>query len=229
MKATTPPAPVDPPELVDLMRRLAAAYGRPRWTPRGRALDVLVATILSQNTSDVNSERAMAQLVAAFPRWDDVARAPIRKIAAAIQPAGLQQQKARNLRAILRQLRKEHGRASLAFLLRWPTDRIRAYLAALPGVGPKTVACTLLFSTLRRPVLPVDTHIHRVSRRLGLLDPKTSAEVAHEVLAAWVPERLVYAFHVLLIQHGRRVCHAWRPACEACVLAQRCPSAFRAE
>ena len=117
------------------------------------------------------------------------------------------------------------GGISLDFLRRWPTDRIKEYLLDLPGVGPKTAACVLLFS-LRRPVLPVDTHVHRVTRRLGLIGPRTTAEQAHEVLAGAVPPQKVYAFHVLLIEHGRKVCHARRPACGECALNDICPSAF---
>lgn len=215
------------PDVADLVRRLEAAYGRRPWKTWGTPLDVLVGTILSQNTTDTNSDRAMDRLVAAFPTWDDAARAPLGRIAAAIRPAGLHRQKARSIRAILCGLVAERGRARLDFLRRWPTPRIRDFLAALPGVGPKTVACTLLFSTLRRPVLPVDTHVHRVSRRLGLIDARTTAAQAHERLAARVPARLVYAFHVLLITHGRRVCHARRPRCEACPIDLVCPSAYR--
>lgn len=215
------------PPVVALVRRLEAAYGKRPWKTWGRPLDVLVGTILSQNTNDANSGRARDRLVAAFPDWDAAADAPAARIAAAIRPAGLHHQKARSIRTILRSLRRERGRADLDFLRRWPTARIRDYLARLPGVGPKTVACTLLFSTLKRPVLPVDTHVHRVSRRLGLIDAKTTAAQAHERLAPLVPPRLVYAFHVLLIAHGRRVCHARRPRCEACAIALVCPSAYR--
>ena len=167
----------------------------------------------------------MDRLQAAFPSWGKVADAPLGRIAAAIRPAGLHQQKARHIRAILRQIRAERSRLDLEFLRRWPTERIKAYLLSLPGVGPKTAACVLLFS-LRRPVLPVDTHVHRVSRRLGLIGPRTTAEQAHDVLAAIVPPKKVYAFHVLLIEHGRNICHARRPECGQCVLSDICPSAF---
>jgi endonuclease-3 len=160
-----------------------------------------------------------------LPDWDRAADAPLSTIAAAIRPAGLHRQKARSIRAILRRVRAERGRTNLDFLRRWPTPRIKEYLLDLPGVGPKTAACVLLFS-LRRPVLPVDTHVHRVSRRLGLIGPRTTAEQAHDVLAGVVPPRKVYAFHVLLIEHGRKICHARRPECDRCVLNGICPSAF---
>ena len=185
----------------------------------------LIGTVLSQNTTDRNSHAAMERLRSALPDWDRAADAPLARIAAAIRPAGLHRQKARSIRAILRRIRAERGRISLDFLRRWPTGRIRQYLLSLPGVGPKTAACVLLFS-LRRPVLPVDTHVHRVSRRLGLIGPSVTAEQAHDLLADIVPPGKVYAFHVLLIEYGRKVCHARRPECGACALSDVCPAAF---
>jgi endonuclease III len=213
-----------PPTVTLVVRRLEKAYGRRPWKTWGPPLDELIATVLSQNTTDANSGAAMDRLQAALPDWNLAADAPLSKIAAAIRPAGLHRQKARAIRAILRRLRQEHGRPDLEFLRRWPTERIRQYLLALPGVGPKTAACVLLFS-LRRPVLPVDTHVHRVTRRLSLIGPRVTAEQAHACLAGCVPAAQVYAFHVLLIQHGRRVCRARRPACPECVLNDVCPSA----
>jgi len=207
-----------------IVRRLEQSYGPRPWRAGGRPLDSLVGTLLSQNTTDRNSHWAMERLRAALPDWDAAADASLGSIASAIRPAGLHRQKAANIRAILRQVRSERGRADLGFLRRWPTERVRAYLEALPGVGPKTAACVLMFC-LKRPVLPVDTHVHRVSRRLGLIDAKTSAERAHAVLATMVPERLVYAFHVLVIAHGRQRCRARRALCRGCPLRRLCPSA----
>jgi len=220
------PLPTDPgpSAATAVLDRLESAYGRRPWRSWGPPLDELLATILSQNTSDANSSAAMERLEKAFRDWSAAADAPLWRIAGAIRPAGLHRQKARAIRAILRRLRRDHGRPTLDFLRRWPTDRIRRFLLALPGVGPKTAACVLLFS-LRRPVLPVDTHVHRVTRRLGLLGPRTSAEQAHDLLAGLVPPRRVYAFHVLVIEHGRRTCHARRPRCGPCVLGDVCPSA----
>jgi endonuclease-3 len=166
----------------------------------------------------------MDRLRQVLPTWDAVADAPLWQIAGAIRPAGLHRQKADHIRTILRGLREERGRCDLGFLRRWPTERIWDYLMSLPGVGPKTAACVLLFS-LRRPVLPVDTHVHRVSRRLGLIPDRTNAEQAHRLLGASVPAARVYAFHVLLIEHGRKVCRARRPDCAACALKDLCPSA----
>jgi len=229
-------APTRAPAVRTIVRRLEKAYGKRVWKAGGtgrpppngdRPLDSLVGTILSQNTTARNAHAAMRQLKAAFPDWGSAAEAPLSKIAAAIRPAGLHRQKAKNISGLLRIIRQEHGCVSLNFLRRRPTDHIKQYLARLPGVGPKTAACVLLFA-LKRPVLPVDTHVRRVSRRLGLIGPKTSAEKAHDVLAEMVPDALVYAFHVLLIEHGRRICRARRPDCPACVLERLCPSAYKA-
>ena len=215
---------VRPPSVTLLLRRLERAYGRRPWRTWGRPLDLLIGTILSQNTTDRNSDAAFDRLRQVLPDWNAAAEAPLWKIAGAIRPAGLHRRKAAHIRAILRRLRQERGRADLDFLRRWPTDRVKEYLRALPGVGPKTAACVLLFS-LKRPVLPVDTHVHRVSRRLGLIGPRVSAEKAHDLLAGRVPPEKVYALHVLLIHHGRRICHARRPNHAACMLRDVCPSA----
>jgi len=212
------------PSVATIVRRLEKAYGKRPWKAGRRPLDSLIGTILSQHTSDRNSGAAMVRLTEAFRDWEEVADAPLRRIAAAIRVAGLHHQKARSIRAVLRRIRDEQGRVSLDFLRRRPTEKVKSYLLDLPGIGPKTTACVLLFS-LRRPVLPVDTHVHRVSRRLGLIGPKVSAEKAHDLLARIVPPEKVYAFHVLLIQHGREVCRARRPGHAACVLKALCPSA----
>jgi len=213
-----------PPGVAAVHRRLEEAYGPRPWRARGRPLDVLVGTILSQHTSDGNRDAAMRRLTDRFTTWDEAAEAPLGRLADAIRPAGLHRRKARTIRTVLRQIRDDRGRADLRCLRRWPTPKARRYLLALPGVGPKTAACVLLFC-LKRPVLPVDTHVHRVSRRLGFIGPRTTAEQAHEVLAGMVPDEKVYAFHVLLIAHGRRVCRARRPDHNACCLRDLCPSA----
>jgi len=212
-----------PPRVDTVLRRLQKAYGRRPWRARGEPLDSLIGTILSQHTSDRNSRSAMRHLKATFPTWDEAADAPLPQIASAIRVAGLHRQKARTIRRVLRRIRDDRGGVSLQFLRRRPTRDVKDYLLALPGVGPKTAACVLLFC-LKRPVLPVDTHVHRVSRRLGLIGPKTSAERAHDLLADVVPHEKVYAFHVLLIEHGRQVCRARRPNHAACCLRDLCPA-----
>lgn len=213
-----------PPVVPALVRRLEKCYGPRRWRRWGTGLDHLVATILSQNTNDRNSGEAYRRLRRALPSWDAVRRAPVRRIERAIRVGGLARIKAVRIKRILDLVAKRYGRLSLEFLSRAPLDEARQALAALPGVGPKTVGCVLMFG-FNRPVLPVDTHVHRVSLRLGLIPPRTSAEKAHELLQAEVADRLVYSFHVLMIEHGRRTCHARRPECPLCCLADRCPSA----
>jgi len=206
-----------------VVRRLERAYGRKRWHRRGTAMDCLIATILSQNTSARNSAPAFERLKRTFRTWDAVAGAPVSAIARVIRSAGLANVKAPRIKKILRAVRADRGRMSLGFLKTLPVEDAKKYLACLPGVGPKTVACVLMFG-FALPVLPVDTHVLRVSKRLGLIPPKTGAEKAHEILQRRVPDRLVYPFHVLLIEHGRNVCTARRPDCPRCVLNRICPS-----
>jgi len=196
---------------------LEAAYGPQRWRSSGPALDGLIRTILSQNTNDRNSRGAFQSLRRAFDSWEAVMRAPTRCIARAIRVAGLATIKSARIKRILRQIHADRGDLSLEFLRDLPADEARAALNRFHGVGPKTAACVLMFS-FGMPVLPVDTHVHRVSQRLGLIGPTVSAEKAHDVLAAIVPPELVYPFHVLLIQHGRAICHRRKPACTRCVL-----------
>jgi len=207
--------------IATICRRLERTYG-PVAPPEPRpVLDALVAAILSQNTSDRNSRAAMQQLCRRLPDWDAVRRARVRTIAAAIERGGLADRKAPRIKAILQSLHRDRGGLSLEFLHDLPDDEAMDYLTAFDGVGPKTAACVLLFAC-RKPVLPVDTHVHRVSRRLGLIGPKVDAAKAHDDLAAMVPARLVLEFHVGLIRHGRQRCTARNPRCEGCVLFDRC-------
>lgn len=202
--------------------RLLNHYGEPALKPQKPPLDELIQTILSQNTSDANSDRAYASLRAAFPTWEAVRAADTDALAEAIRVGGLGRIKAPRIQQILAHLEQERGSATLDFLDEMPLEDARAYLLGLPGVGPKTAACVLLFS-LHKPALPVDTHVFRVSRRLGLVPAKASAEQAHALLEALIPPTLYYPFHLLLIQHGRTLCSAQRPKCDACPLADRCP------
>jgi endonuclease-3 len=186
-------------------------------------LDELIATILSQNTSDANSDAAYEELRRRFDGWDAVRRAPTSKIVRAIRQAGLSRRKAPRIKQILQTVLVERGELSLDFLCRLPVAEAAVYLGRFPGVGPKTVACVLLFAC-RKPVLPVDTHVHRVSRRLGLIGPRTGADKAHDDLARLVPPRLVLEFHIQLIRHGRRTCMARNPKCDDCPLVDLCPA-----
>ena len=159
--------------------RLVEQWGVPPWEPDGDALGGLIATILSQHTSDLNSERAYARLREAFPDWADVRDAPVEAVADEIRVGGLARIKAERIQRVLRALgERGDGTLDLSWLGDLPLDEARAALQALPGVGPKTAACVLLFS-LGRPAFPVDTHVWRVTRRLGLSGPKVTAEAAH--------------------------------------------------
>lgn len=206
-------------------------YGRRVWDAASYEDDVLgalVATILSQNTSDLNSGRAYASLRAAFPEgWETVRTAPVSRVADAIRPGGLAQMKAPRIQAILQDVHERHGRTDLDHIRAWDDGAIRQYLRSFPGVGPKTAACVLMFN-LGRPVLPVDTHVHRVAGRLGLIGPKTTADGAHDELQALLDSGQVYSFHVHLIEHGRCLCHARRPECPRCPLTRDCDAYQRA-
>ncbi|MCY3506792.1 MAG: endonuclease III [Chloroflexi bacterium] len=206
-----------------IMEALAELYGEPESRPHGDAVAELVLTVLSQNTSDRNSGRAFVQLMRRYPDWDAVAEAPIEELIATIQTGGLAQQKAPRIKRILEAVRERAPDWNLAFLEEEPLEEARTWLRGLPGVGPKTAACVLLFA-LGRPALPVDTHVERVAKRLALVPPKTTPEQAHERLEALVPPEQYYRFHMLLIKHGRRTCGARAPTCEACPLEASCPS-----
>ncbi len=200
---------------------LEATYGARQGEPDGDPLDGLVGTILSQHTSDVNSGRAHRSLRAAFPDWGAVLAAPDEELAAAIRSGGLANLKARRIKEVLARVAAERGDFDLGFLADLPLDEARRWLVALPGVGPKTAACTLLFN-LGRPALPVDTHVHRVARRLGLIGPRVGAAAAHEALEAQLAPDQIYSFHVNMIAHGRRICRAPVPRCGICPLTEVC-------
>jgi endonuclease III len=205
-----------------ICRRLQRVYGPVKPWPPLPVLDELIATILSQNTSDTNSDAAWAELRRQFPEWDTVRRAPLARIAAAIRQAGLSNRKAPRIKAILQAIYEQRGDLSLEFLHAMPTQAALDYLRSFSGVGPKTAACVLLFAC-GQPVLPVDTHVHRICQRLGLIGPQTNAEKAHEELALLVPAKRVLEFHIQLIRHGRTVCSASHPDCRECALLDRCP------
>jgi len=205
-----------------IARRLARAYGAAPAPRRLPPLDELVLTILSQNTNDTNRDRAYADLRRTFPAWDDVADAPIPAIARAIRSGGLAPTKAPRIKAVLRGLRADGVALDERALRGLDDTALWDRLIGLPGVGPKTAACVLLFS-LDRPFFPVDTHIHRLAIRLGLVPPKATAIAAQTALQAAITTTDVYPAHLNLIRHGRHVCLARRPICSACVLADLCP------
>src|ERR1051326_7871460 len=209
---------------------LLAAYGEPKNDPDFEPLGGLVGTILSQHTSDINSERAYEQLVAQFPTWEMVRDAPTHEVAQAIRSGGLANVKAPRIQDVLltltEQQEQQGGTKTLEEYLsdelaKRSTEEAWQYLRQLPGVGPKTAACVLMFN-LDRPALPVDTHVWRTSKRLGLIGSNVSADKAHAIFAKVVPPEWVYPLHVNLITHGRRICHAQRPECGRCPLYGEC-------
>jgi len=202
-------------------RRLLEVYGEPVWRHPLPALDELVSTILSQNTNDLNRDRAFEALRRRFRDWEAVRDAPRRSVIAAIRPAGLANQKGPRIQSVLRQISAERGGLDLEFLRGRPPDEVRAWLLRFNGVGPKTAAIVMLFS-LDMPAFPVDTHIQRVSGRLGLRPAKVTADQAHELLADLFPAEAYKAAHLNLIRLGREVCQARRPACERCPLTKWC-------
>ncbi|MBE3561373.1 MAG: endonuclease III [Ktedonobacteraceae bacterium] len=209
---------------------LVETYGEPHNTPDYEPLGGLIGTILSQHTSDRNSDRAYEQLVQKFPTWEEVRDAPTNEVADAIRSGGLANIKAVRIQDVLHTLserrQEQHFTGSLsqflyAELIKRTPEEGWHYLRELPGVGPKTAACVLMFN-LNLPVMPIDTHVHRVSKRLGLIGPKVSVDQAHVLFAKITPPEWVYPLHVNLIRHGRQICHAQRPECGRCPLYSEC-------
>jgi len=207
-------------KVLKVHRLLMEAYGDPP-RPRLDPVSELVSTILSQSTNDTLRDRAFDRLREKYPTWEHARDAPAREIEKAIRVCGLSRQKAPRIKRALQHIARERGELSLDFLRQMPVDEARRWLMAIDGVGPKTAAIVLLFS-LNAPAFPVDTHVHRVTGRLGLLPPKTSADKAHQILEDMVPPDLYLPFHLNVITHGREVCQARRPRCEVCLLRRVC-------
>jgi len=169
----------------------------------------------------MNRDQAWKRLMERFPTWESMLAADTAELADAIRPGGLANVKAPRIQETLRFVKRERGELTLDFLAEMEVDQAKRWLTSLHGVGPKTAAIVLLFS-LGKPAFPVDTHVHRVSRRLGLIGPKTSREQAHEILEKLLPPEIYYTFHLNLIAHGREVCKAQRPHCAACILQEYC-------
>ena len=202
---------------------LLDVYGPIEWITRRKAIDELVYTILSQHTSDVNSERAFANLMSEFGDFDSVADADEKEIEITIRSGGLSKSKAPRIKKVLNEIRAEVGSFDLSFLAEMPMQNAKEWLMKFNGIGPKTAAIILCFS-FQMPAMPVDTHIFRVSKRLGLIGKKITAEKAHDLLERVVPSAEVFQFHMFLIRHGRDTCKARRPSCDVCVLSHICPS-----
>ncbi|MEJ2599112.1 MAG: endonuclease III [Anaerolineales bacterium] len=202
-------------------QRLQATFGNPTWRNPLPPLDELISTILSQNTNDVNRDRAFESLRSRFPTWEAVRDAEKQAIIDAIRSAGLANQKGPRIQTVLREITAERGELSLDFLAEMPVEEARRWLMSFKGVGPKTAAIVLLFS-LGKPAFPVDTHVQRVTGRLGLRPEKMSADQAHEYLSGLFPVEMYYAAHLNLIRLGREICHARRPECKRCPLNDLC-------
>ena len=200
---------------------LKKAYGIPKRERNADLLDVLVQTILSQNTNDRNRDRAYQRLKSKFPRWGDVLDGKREVVVEALRPGGLARQKAKRIVDILRWLRKREGKVSLTFLKRMGEKEIKETLGGLKGIGPKTVHCLLLFG-LGKEAFPVDTHILRVGKRLGFIPQEIDAEKAHSWMGPLVPKGKALSLHINLIRHGRSICKAKKPECADCVLKKEC-------
>jgi endonuclease III len=208
-------------EITTIVKHLENRYGMAQWTAGSDPVDELVGCILSQHTSDINSGRAFRDLKQAYPEWQQVVEVPAEALAKVIWRGGLSNIKAPRIQTVLSRLKQDHGDYSLDALYAMTDTEARAYLMSLPGVGPKTAAIVLCFA-MGRNVMPVDTHIFRVSWRLGLIEKKIGEARAHDALQAMVPPELTYRYHVALITHGRQVCRAIGPKCSECLVAEYC-------
>ncbi len=206
---------------LEVHRRLLAKYGEPAWHAELPILDELISTILSQNTNDINRDRAFTRLKLRFKTWDEVRDAVSADVIEAIRPAGLAPQKAPRIQKLLRQITAERGSLDLEFLKKLPDEQAWDWLIKFDGVGPKTTSIVMLFS-LGKPAFPVDTHIQRVTGRIGIRPEKMSNEDTHHYLAELFPPETYKTVHLNIIRLGREVCHPRKPACEECVLNPIC-------
>ncbi len=207
---------------IDFIRRLEASYGMPNRQNRKDPLDELILTILSQNTSDTNSHRAYHSLKDRFPHWEEAWRAGPGSIEEAIRSGGLARTKSRNIHRILGELKRSKRGLDLGYLSDLNDEEAMRELTSMKGVGSKTAACVLIFS-LDKMVFPVDTHIHRIAKRWGLVPQKTSREGTQVILNKLLPGEMRYHGHLLIIEHGRRTCKARKPMCGSCPLKDDCP------
>jgi len=214
-------SPLDERPIRYIIQNLERAYGVPENSRRSDPLDMLIQIILSQATSDINSHRTFAVLKRRFPDWDTVLRARESTIAATIQSGGLANQKAAVIKSLLRQIKQDRGTLDLKFLHTLAPEAAVEYLSQFRGIGPKTIACTLLFAC-RAEVFPLDTHIFRILRRVGLIPLKCSDRRAHDLMNTIVPAGKFYSFHVNLIRHGRALCRPRDPVCERCPIVEYC-------
>jgi len=204
--------------------RLRLVYGIPGWAAHGHPIAELILTVLSQSTNDRNRDVAYLRLRERFATWEEVRDAPVDGLEEAIRPGGISKVKSARIKSILQAIEPREA-ISLEGLADMTVPEAQDYLTALPGVGRKTAACVLLFALGMRDV-PVDTHVSRVGTRLGLFRPKAPFEEMHDEMLAITPKGEELEFHINLLRHGRRTCHARKPECAACALQRMCPSAF---
>jgi endonuclease-3 len=200
---------------------LSDVYGALDWSRGQDGMDELISCILSQNTNDSNRDRGFRALKARFDTWEAVRFAEPDDVIDAIRPAGLANQKGPRIQNALEKIYERVGDYNVDFLNEIPIDEAKDWLVSIKGIGPKTAAIVLCFA-YGRPAFPVDTHVHRTSRRIGFIPDKTTADAAHPMMEAVVPPEDYYQFHIHLIQHGRDTCHARNPACERCPLMDYC-------
>jgi endonuclease-3 len=206
---------------VKVHEKLLEFYGEPVWRNPLPAIDELVSTILSQNTNDVNRDRAFDALRLKFPTWEAVRDAKPKEVMEAIRPAGLANQKGPRIQQVLKAITEERGSLDLSFLKDMPVEEARAWLTKFNGVGPKTAAIVLCFS-LHMPAFPVDTHVYRVTGRLGLRPERMTVEQAHPHLESLFPPKTYYAAHLNLIRLGREICTARKANCDKCPIRKLC-------
>lgn len=204
-----------------IIQNLERTYGVPSNEREHDPLDMLIQIILSQATSDINSDRTFAALKKRFPDWDALLRARESTVAETIRSGGLANQKASVIKSVLRQIKEQRGTLNLDFLHQLPAEEAARYLQQFRGLGPKTIACTLLFAC-RKEVFPLDTHIFRILRRVGLIPQKCTDARAHAIMNEIVPPGKFYSFHVNLIRHGRTLCRPRDPLCERCPIIEYC-------
>jgi len=207
--------------VVKIHERLLEFYGEPVWRNPLPAIDELVSTILSQNTNDINRDRAFEALRAKFPNWEAVRDAKTKDVIEAIRPAGLANQKGPRIQQVLKAITEERGSLDLSFLKDLSVDDARGWLTKFNGVGPKTAAIVLCFS-LNLPAFPVDTHVYRVTGRIGLRPEKMTVEQAHPHLEGLFPPETYYAAHLNIIRLGREICTARKANCEICPIKKLC-------
>ncbi|MFW5709240.1 MAG: endonuclease III domain-containing protein [Chloroflexota bacterium] len=202
-------------------RTLREIYGELQWSDGQSPMDELVSCILSQNTNDANRDRGFTALKQRYPTWQDVVDAPLDELIDTIRPAGLANQKGPRIQRALEQIYRERGEYNIDFLADIPINEAKEWLVSMDGIGPKTAAIVLCFA-FNRAAFPVDTHVLRVSTRIGFLPEKTNADRAHDIMEAIVPAEDYFQFHIHLIRHGRDTCNARSPHCERCPLTQHC-------